>query len=103
MVDLKEPLPDYKVISQSETTIQNGRWKAYEVRFENSGTLARNGKLTLWGRRLWIPIQRPGMKSGFVITLFATSLAPNVKSVEDLAVDEELKQILETFEPASNF
>ncbi len=101
--DLKAHLPDYKVVSQGEMTIQDGRWKAYEVKFENSGTLAKNGELTLWGRRLWIPIQRPGMKSGFVITLFATSLAPNVQSVENLVSDEELAQILETFEPASNF
>ena len=101
--DLKGYLPSYKVVSEGETTIQDGRWKAYEVKFENSGTIARNGELTLWGRRLWIPIQRPGMKSGFVITLIATSLAPNVQNIENFASDEELLQILETFEPSSNY
>ena len=101
--DLKAELPNYKVVGAGETTIQNGRWKVYEVKFENVGTIARNGELTLWGRRLWIPIQRPGMKSGFVITLVATSLAPNVKNTEDLITDEELAQILETFEPATSY
>ena len=101
--DLKTALPNYRVVGTGETTIQNGRWKAYQVQFENSGTIAENGELTLWGRRLWIPIQRPGMKSGFVITLIATSLAPNVKSVEDFVSDEELAQILETFEPTTSY
>ena len=101
--DLKSALPNYKVVGTGETTIQNGRWKAYQVQFENSGTIAKNGELTLWGRRLWIPIQRPGMKSGFVITLIATSLAPNVKNAENLISDEELAQILETFEPSLSY
>ena len=97
--DLKADLPNFKVVSEGETTIQDGRWKAYEVKFQNSGTIAKNGELTLYGRRLWIPIQRPGMKSGFVITLVATSLAPNIQNAENLVSDEELAKILETFEP----
>lgn len=101
--DLKAALPNFKVVGEGETTIQEGRWKAYEVKFENSGTIAKNGELTLYGRRLWIPIQRPGMKSGFVITLVATSLAPNIQNAENLVSDEELRQILETFEPTSSY
>lgn len=101
--DLKAALPNYKVAGSGETTIQNGRWKAYEVKFENSGTIGKNGELTLWGRRLWIPVQRPGMKSGFVITLLATSLAPNIQNAENVVTDEELAQILETFEPTSRY
>ncbi len=97
--DLKADLPNFKVVGEGETTIQDGRWKAYEVKFQNSGTIAKNGELTLYGRRLWIPIQRPGMKSGFVITLVATSLAPNIQNAENLVSDEELAKILETFEP----
>lgn len=100
--DLKNDLPNYKVVGQGETTIQDGRWKVYEVKFENAG-IAKNGELTLYGRRLWIPIQRPGMKSGYVITLVATSLATNIQSAESLVSDAEIKQILDTFEPSSKY
>ena len=98
--DLKKALQgNYKVISQGETKIQNGRWQAFEVKFESSGTAANGEKVTLWGRRLWIPVQRAGLKNGYVITMLATSLSKDVKSVEDVGVKGELSNILETFEP----
>lgn len=103
--DLRESNPNstFRIISQGETTIQNGRWKAYEVRFEQKGKVGNDGELTLWGRRFWIPIQRPGKNSGYVITLVATSLAPNIERAENFVIDEELNQILETFEPESSY
>ncbi|MCY7376399.1 MAG: serine/threonine protein kinase [Pyrinomonadaceae bacterium] len=98
--DLKKALEgNYKIISQGATKIQNGRWQAYEVKFESLGTAANGDKVTLWGRRLWIPAQITGMKNGYVITMLATSLSKNVKSVEDVGVKGELSNILETFEP----
>jgi serine/threonine protein kinase len=101
--DLDENLEIYQVISEAETTIQNGRWKAFEVKFQGGNTISETGeKLAVWGRRFWIPIQRPYMKSGFVITLLATSLSTDVKNVDQVAVNDDLAQILETFEPANN-
>jgi serine/threonine protein kinase len=102
--DLKKALPEnYKVISQGETKIQNGRWQAFEVKFEGSGVAANGEKVTLWGRRLWIPVQMTGMKNGFVITMLATSLSKKVAGVDDLGVKGELSDILDTFEPNQNF
>jgi serine/threonine protein kinase len=99
--DLSVGLEIYQFISEGETEIQNGRWKAFEVKFQGGNKMIKTGeKLLIWGRRLWIPVQRSGMKSGFLVTLVATSFAPNIKSVEDLMTDEELTQILETFEPS---
>lgn len=98
--DLKTILPNYKLISARETQIQNGRWKVYEVKFQNAGKTENGGEIMLWGRRLWIPVQRPGTKSGFVITMLATSLSTDVKGIEDVGVNDELATILETFEPA---
>ncbi|MEZ5425792.1 MAG: hypothetical protein R2747_05980 [Pyrinomonadaceae bacterium] len=96
-IDLKKIFwRDYQVVFKGETTIQNGRWRAYEVKFQG---LSGDGKLKIWGRRLWLPVQRPGMKSGFIITLLATSLAEDVKGVEDVGVNDDLATILETFEP----
>ena len=102
--DLKKALQgNYKIISQGETKIQNGRWQAYEVKFESSGVAADGEKVTLWGRRLWIPVQMNGLKNGFVITMLATSLSKEVTSVDDLGLKGELSGILETFEPNQNF
>ena len=100
--DLSKLLENYLVISSGETTIQDGRWKAFEVKFQGGISTATGSKAALWGRRYWVPVQRPGVKSGFVITVLATSLDPNVTSVDQVAVNDELKQILDTFEPSLN-
>lgn len=101
--DLAEVLNGkYEVVSEGETTIQNGRWKAYEVKFRGSGNVGGE-KTTLWGRRLWIPIQRPGAGSGYIITMLATSKSNDIKSVEDVGVKGKLAEILYTFEPDTNF
>ncbi len=98
--DLKKVLPNYQIVSQDETNINDG-WRTYEVKFKNVGEV--NGKpFTLWGRRLWIPAARPGVKSGLVITMFATSLSETVKSVDDVGMKGGLGEILYTFEPDQN-
>lgn len=87
----------YRPISQSEVTLQEGRLKAYEVKFEFSGML--NGKETqMWGRRLWIPQQKTEAKSGLVVTLLATSLSKSVKSADDLGKSGSLKMMLDSLE-----
>lgn len=94
--DLRRILANYQVISKGEVPFQDGRWRTYEVKFQGIGS---DKKLIIWGRRLWIPVQRPGMKSGFIITMIGTSLSKDVKSVEDLGVTDDLAEILKTFEP----
>lgn len=89
----------YKVISEGETTIQNGRWKVYEVKFQSMGKNEKGEDLTVWGRRFWLPVQDAGKQNGFVITLLATSLSETVKSVEDVGTRGELANVLQTFEP----
>lgn len=92
----------YRVVAEGATTIQSGRWKAYEVNFELKAEL--DGKpFYLWGRRLWIPIQRPGAKTGFILTMLSTSLSEDVKSADDVGKKGDLKQIVQTFEPSQEF
>ena len=55
--------------------------------------------MTLWGRRLWLPMPVAGTPNGFVITMLATSLSDAVRSVDDVGVKGELGKVLETFEP----
>lgn len=99
--DLKESLGDnFKVISQGEKNIQNGRWNVYEVTFQSSGI--KDGKtITIWGRRFWLPTQDPRTQNGFVITMLATSLAGEIASVDDIGNKGDLASILESFEPST--
>ncbi len=98
--DLKKNLGDnYKVISKGAATIQNGRWKVYEVKFQSWGLNEKGDKIMIWGRRLWLPVQRSGEQNGFVITLLASSLSDKVKGVNDVGTKGELADVLESFEP----
>jgi hypothetical protein len=90
----------YKFLSQNEQTL-NGSWKAYEMKFEGSGTTRGGEKVKLWGRRIFVPPMRRDVKSGIVITMVATSLSPEIASADDVANKGELAKILETFEPES--
>lgn len=99
---LQKLIPNYRMVSEGETRL-NGDWRAYEVRFEGSGPDGKGGRLDVWGRRLFVPAARPGIRSGFSITMLATSNSKDVHSVEDVGTKGELAPILATFEPDGNF
>lgn len=99
---LKKILPGYQMVSEGEVTL-NGGWRAYEIKFQGGGTSDKGEKLVVWGRRLFIPAARPGVRNGFEITMLATSLADGITSVDDIGVKGELASILNTFEPSQNF
>jgi len=99
---LKKLLPGYQIVSEGEVKV-NGGWRAYEIKFQAGGASASGGKLTVWGRRLYIPAARPGVRNGFELTMLATSFSDQVRSVDDLGVRGDLASILYTFEPSQNF
>lgn len=99
---LKKLIPSYQMLSEGEIKI-NGDWQAYEVKFQGSGTSDSGERLLLWGRRIFMPAARNGVRNGFEITMLATSYAPDVRSVDDVGVKGELASILYTFEPSQNF
>ncbi|MCC6453122.1 MAG: protein kinase [Acidobacteria bacterium] len=98
---LSKLLPDFKLLSQGQTTV-NG-WKAYEIQFQGGGTGPSGDPLTVWGRRIWIPAARPGVRSGFALTLLATSNDQKVKGIADVGVNDDLAKVLATFEPGREF
>jgi len=98
---LSKLLPDFKILSQGQTTV-NG-WKAYEIQFQGGGTGPSGNPLTVWGRRIWIPAARPGVRTGFALTLLATSNSEKVKGVADVGVNDDLAKVLATFEPSREF
>jgi hypothetical protein len=99
---LKKLLPGYQMVSEGEIKL-NGEWRAYEIKFQGGGTSGTGEKLTVWGRRLFIPAARPGTRNGFEITMLATSFAEDVRSVDDVGIRGELAPILYSFEPSQNF
>lgn len=99
---LKKLLPGYQMVSEGEIKL-NGDWRAYEIKFQSSGTSESGEKLVLWGRRLFIPAARPGTRNGFEVTMLATSLAEEVRGVDDVGVKGELAPVLFSFEPSQNF
>lgn len=99
---LKNILPEYQMVSEGEIKL-GGDWRAYEIKFQGGGTSETGEKLVVWGRRLFVPASRPGARNGYEITMLATSLAADVRSVDDVGVKGELATILDTFEPSQNF
>lgn len=99
---LKKLIPDYQMLSQGRILV-NGGWPAYEVKFQGGGTTDKGEKLIVWGRRLFIPAARPGVKNGFEITMLATSYSADVKSVDDVGAKGGLATVLSTFEPGQSF
>ena len=99
---LAEQIPNYKFVSEGEKTI-NGGWKVYEMKFEGSIPAKKGENIRLFGRRLFMPPMRQGIKSGFMITMLATPFAPQVQTVDDVGEKGELRTILETFEPSQMY
>jgi serine/threonine-protein kinase len=99
---LKGLLPGYQMVSEGEIRF-NGEWRAYEIKFQAVGKSPTGEDLTVWGRRLYIPAARPGVRNGFEITMLATSHAEGVRGVNDVGVKGELAPVLYSFEPSQNF
>jgi serine/threonine protein kinase len=99
---LKKIMPGYQLVSEGETKI-NGGWRAYEMKFQAPIASGTGDRTMVWGRRLFIPAARPGVRDGFEITMLATSAAESVHSVDDVGVRGELSNILYSFEPSQNF
>ena len=101
--ELKDILGDnFQIIEPGrEVKIQGGRWTVFEMTFQSSGE--SNGQtVTLWGRRFWLPTQNQTLQTGFVVTMLATSLSPDIKGVDDVGNKGDLADILETFEPSTS-
>lgn len=99
---LKKLLPGYQQISEGETQV-NGNWRAYELKFQAGGRSPSGENITVWGRRLFIPAARPGVRAGFEITMLATSFSDDVRGADEVGIKGELAKILYTFEPSQNF
>jgi len=90
----EKSFPGYSKVSESETKV--GAYDGYEFRFEGMSRNTTKGDLKLWGRLIFLPPVNGG-KNGVTLLMLATSLAPELKSVDDVGVKGELPMMLESF------
>jgi hypothetical protein len=86
--------PEYQEVSKGET--KAGVYEGYEFRFQAISRNTVNGDVKLWGRLVFLP-PVDGGKNGVTLLMLATSLAPELKSVDDVGVKGELPMVLESF------
>ena len=86
--------PEYRKISEGET--KAGAYNAYEFRFESVSRNTDKGDIKVWGRVIFVP-PIDGSKNGVTLLMLATSLAPELKRVDDVGVKGELPLLLESF------
>jgi hypothetical protein len=86
--------PEYRKVSEGKT--KAGVYEGYEFRFEGMSRNTAKGDLKLWGRVIFVP-PVDGSKNGVTLLMLATSLAPELKKVEDVGVKGELPMLLESF------
>jgi hypothetical protein len=86
--------PEYRKVSEGYT--KAGVYDGYEFRFEGMSRNTAKGDLKLWGRVIFVP-PVDGSKNGVTLLMLATSLAPELKTVEDVGRKGELPMLLESF------
>ncbi len=92
--EFAKTVPDYRKVSEGETKV--GIYNGYELRFEGLSRDTAKGDLKIWGRVVFLP-PPDGGKNGVTLLMLATSLAPELNSVDDIGEKGELPMILESF------
>lgn len=91
---LSKRFPEYKKVSEGATKV--GVYEGYEFRFESISRNTDRGNINVWGRVIFLP-PVDGSKNGVSLLMLATSLAPELRSVDDVGVKGELPMMLESF------
>jgi hypothetical protein len=92
---LAKVLPGYRKVSEGPTRINS--LDAYEFRYVGLSKGTERGDLQLWGRVVFVPTGKAGDANGAVLSMFTTSLAPELSSIEDVGSRGEMSVILDSF------
>ena len=92
--NLAKKFPEYRKVSEGTTKV--GAYDGYEFRFEATSRGTDKGDVTLWGREIFFP-PLEGEKTGIKFLILTTSLAPELKSIDDVGEKGELPMLLESF------
>ena len=91
---LETGFPEYRKVSEGAT--RAGAYNGYEFRFEAMSRGTAKGDIKIWGRVIFVP-PTDGSATGATLLMLATSLAPELRSVDDIGVKGELPMLLESF------
>ena len=91
---LAKGFPEYRKVSEGPARV--GVYDGYEFRFEGMSRNTAKGDVKIWGRVVFLPPPSGG-NTGVTLLMLATSLAPELQSVDDVGVKGELPMLLESF------
>ncbi|MFZ0750095.1 MAG: hypothetical protein WAM70_12105 [Pyrinomonadaceae bacterium] len=92
--EFAQNITQYRKVSEGPTKI--GSYDCYEFRFEGVSQNTERGQFKIWGRVIWLPPPSGG-NTGVTLLMLTTSLAPELKSIDDVGVKGELPMVLESF------
>jgi len=92
---LAKSFPEYRKVSEGPTKVNS--LDAYEFKWEGLSKGTEKGDLHLWGRVIFLPTGKEGDSTGAILSMFTTSLAPELSSVEDVGTQGEAPVILDSF------
>jgi len=90
----EKTIGNYRKISEGETKV--GPYAGYEFRFEGLSQQTDKGQFKIWGVAVFLP-PVDGSKNGVTLLMLATSLAPELRSIDDVGAKGELPMILKSF------
>jgi hypothetical protein len=90
----EKTIDNYRKVSEHATKV--GPYDAYEFRFEGLSQMTDKGQFKIWGVAVFVP-PVDGGKDGVTLLMLATSLAQELKTVNDVGVKGELPMMLESF------
>jgi hypothetical protein len=90
----EKTIDNYRKVSEHETKV--GPYDAYEFRFAGRSQPTDKGQFEIWGVAVFVP-PVDGGKDGVTLLMLATSLAPELTSVNDVGVKGQLPMMLESF------
>jgi len=92
---LAKAFPGYRKVSEGPTKVNSV--DGYEFRWEGLSKMPDRGDVHLWGRVIFVPTGKEGDTTGATLSMFSTSLAPELSSVEDVGTKGEAPVILDSF------
>lgn len=93
-LQFKQTVPEYHKTWEGPTKVNS--LEGYEFRFEGVSRNTARGDIRMWGRVIFLPPQ-DGSTNGVTIVMLATSLAPEIRSENDVGLKGEAPLILQSF------
>ena len=92
---LEGRFPEYQKVSEGPTKVNS--LDGYEFRFTSVSKGTEKGDIQIWGRVIFLPTGVAGDQAGATLIMLATSLAPELASVDDVGAKGQMPVILDSF------